>query len=98
MTAQRSGSWRLHVPGSALVGTATTAGDGVTVLPTSPTRRFARCADLNRYYPHGVGRSGARDRVRGSTRPVTNFTVSTTLYRANRSRDRDDDRIACERH
>src|SRR5262249_2047737 len=39
---------------------------------------FRNCTNLNRRYPHGVGRIGARDRTLG--RPVTNFFRSTPLY------------------
>jgi len=48
-------------------------------------------------YPHGVGRKGARDHVSGTSRPVTNFYVSTTIYNANTGRDRDKDGVACEK-
>jgi hypothetical protein len=58
---------------------------------------YKNCDALNRVYPHGVGRKGARDIVRGKTRPVTNFTVNTAVYNANKARDRDKDGIACEK-
>lgn len=60
-------------------------------------RVFANCTALNKVYRHGVGRKGARDHVSGTTRPVTNFTVNTAVYNANKSRDRDKDGIACEK-
>jgi hypothetical protein len=50
---------------------------------------------LNRTYPHGVGRVGARDHSSGT--PVTNFKRSNTLYRANSHLDRDGDGVACEK-
>jgi hypothetical protein len=50
---------------------------------------------LNRVYPHGVGRVGAKDKTSGV--PVTTFKWSNTLYRLNRHLDRDEDRIACEK-
>jgi hypothetical protein len=59
-----------------------------------PAKRYANCSALNRDYPHGVGRAGARDH---SPRPVTNFKVSTRLYQANRTSDRDGDGVACEK-
>lgn len=62
-----------------------------------PAKSYANCSALHRDYPHGVGRAGARDHVRGSTRPVTSFKVSTRLYQANRGSDRDGDGVACER-
>jgi hypothetical protein len=59
---------------------------------------FANCTAMHHTYKHGVGRSGARDHVRGSTKPVTDFYVSTTIYDANKSLDRDHDGVACEAH
>jgi Excalibur calcium-binding domain len=56
---------------------------------------YRNCRSLNRRFPHGVGRVGARDRTSG--RPVTNFRRSNLLYRLNRRLDRDRDGIACEK-
>ena len=56
---------------------------------------YKNCAALNKDFPHGVGRQGARDKTSGT--PVTSFKVSNTLYRANGSSDRDRDGIACEK-
>ena len=58
-------------------------------------RTYSNCTKLNRAYPHGVGKPGARDKTSGT--PVTNFKRSRALYRANKSRDRDGDGIACEK-
>jgi hypothetical protein len=58
-------------------------------------RSFKNCTSMNRVYPHGVGRPGAHDHSSGAL--VTNFKRSSSLYRANRSRDRDGDGIACEK-
>lgn len=66
-----------------------------SALPAAPT--FKNCTELNKKYPHGVGKPGAVDRVSGSTPPVTNFTVSASLYAANKKSDRDKDGIACEK-
>jgi len=57
--------------------------------------RYPRCSALNRRYPHGVGRVGARDHTSGT--PVTTFKRSNTLYRQNRHLDRDKDGVACEK-
>jgi hypothetical protein len=62
------------------------------------SRSYSNCTALHSDFPHGVGRSGARDRVRGSTRPVTNFARNTRLYNQNRGSDRDGDGVACEQH
>ena len=58
--------------------------------------RYPRCSALNRRYPHGVGRVGARDHTSSGT-PVTTFKRSNTLYRQNSHLDRDKDGIACEK-
>jgi hypothetical protein len=56
------------------------------------------CTALNRKYPHGVGKVGARDKTSGD--PVRTFRRSNVLYatamRWNRTLDRDKDGIACE--
>jgi hypothetical protein len=52
--------------------------------------------EINEDYPHGVGLPGAKDRTTG-TPPVTNFKRDADLYWANPDRDRDKDKIACER-
>ena len=57
---------------------------------------FRNCTALNRVYPHGVGRYGARDQTKSGD-PVTNFRRSNALYRRNRGLDRDKDGIACEK-
>ncbi|XAS64879.1 excalibur calcium-binding domain-containing protein [Pseudarthrobacter sp. So.54] len=67
-------------------------------------RSYKNCTELNKVYPHGVGRSGARDKTSG--KPVTTFRVDSKLYSyndgANRRAgeydlDRDNDGIACEK-
>jgi excalibur calcium-binding domain-containing protein len=65
---------------------------------------YKNCTALNKDYPHGVGRSGARDKTSG--KPVTTFRVSNTVYSYNDGAarhtgeydlDRDNDGIACEK-
>jgi hypothetical protein len=60
---------------------------------------YKNCTNLNKKYPHGLGKVGARDHTSGT--PVTNFKRSTKLYKlamsANRGLDRDKDGIACEK-
>ena len=58
---------------------------------------FANCTALNKKYKHGVGKTGARDKVRGSTKPVTTFAVNTKVYNKNAKSDRDKDGVACEK-
>ena len=70
------------------------AGAGVE-RATVTAKEFRNCTALNRVYPHGVGRVGARDRTTGT--PVRNFKRSNLLYRQNTKSDRDKDGIACEK-
>lgn len=58
-------------------------------------KTYANCTKLNKDYPHGVGKPGARDSTSGER--VTNFKKSKALYRANSGSDRDGDGIACEK-
>lgn len=57
------------------------------------------CTNLNKKWPHGVGRRGARDQTSGT--PVVNFFRSTKQYklanRHNGTLDADNDGIACEK-
>ena len=59
------------------------------------------CTNFNKVYRHGVGLVGARDRVKGSTAPVTTFKRSNKIYRTarlhNSDLDRDKDGVACEK-
>jgi hypothetical protein len=68
---------------------------------SSPTRTGPRvylsCQGMNRDHPHGVGRPGARDRVKLGEQRVRDFDVNAKLYTANRGLDTDGDGIACER-
>ncbi|MFI7024602.1 excalibur calcium-binding domain-containing protein [Micromonospora sp. NPDC049900] len=83
----------------ALVLTLALAGGAVAVVSpaqAAPTK-FKNCTALNKKYRHGVGKKGARDKVRGRTKPVTNFKVSTAIYNANTKLDRDKDGVACEK-
>ena len=60
---------------------------------------YKNCTNLNKRYPHGIGKAHARDHTAG--KPVTNFVRSDRLYRIamsyNRGLDRDKDGVACER-
>jgi hypothetical protein len=78
-------------------------------VATSPAdaaaKHYKNCTALNKDYPHGVGRTGAKDKTTG--KKVTNFKVSTAVYNANNGPrnaktgeydlDRDNDGIACEK-
>ena len=60
---------------------------------------WKNCTQVNKRYPHGVGKVRARDKTSGT--PVTNFKRSNVLYltamRNNNGLDRDKDGIACEK-
>ncbi len=59
------------------------------------------CTNFNARFPHGVGTRHARDHVTSGD-PVTTFKRSNRIYwRAenhNGDLDRDNDRVACEKH
>jgi hypothetical protein len=81
---------------SAIVFTVLALTASVSAAATAgPNVAYPNCKSLNRHYPHGVGRWGARDQTSGT--PVTNFKRSNRLYRQNQARDRDHDGIACEK-
>jgi len=73
------------------------ASASVTVGPVASVKEYKNCTALNKVYPHGVGKKGAKDKVSGSSKRVTNFKVSTTIYKQNKKSDRDGDGIACEK-
>ncbi|MFD2766923.1 excalibur calcium-binding domain-containing protein [Micromonospora eburnea] len=74
---------------------------GSTFVAVGPAeaaaKRYKNCTALNKVYKHGVGKKGAKDKVRGKTKPVTNFKVSNAIYAKNTHLDRDRDGIACEK-
>ena len=57
------------------------------------------CTNLNKKWPHGVGKRRAVDHTSGT--PVTNFYRNTDAYNRadshNGTLDRDNDGIACEK-
>ena len=63
--------------------------------------KYANCTNFHRYYPHGLGRVGARDHVAAGAVPVTTWARSTAAFNLamhyNRGLDRDHDYIACEK-
>jgi uncharacterized membrane protein len=78
---------------AGLIGVAAPAD----AAPPKP-KKYANCAALNKVYQHGVAKKGAKDKVRGTTRPVTTFLVYTAAYNLNKAKlDRDKDGIACEK-
>ncbi len=97
----------LRVP-AVLLSVAVVLTTGLIVAPAAQAapkaKSYKNCTALNKVYPHGVGRSGARDHTSSSKR-VTNFKVSTKVYNLNNGPrqgaqydlDRDNDGIACEK-
>ena len=87
--------------GSVLAAAVACGGLALAAAPASAAvpGKYKNCTALQKYYPHGVGRSTAHDRTSG--KPVTTFKRSTKLYtaaiKANKSLDRDKDGIACEK-
>lgn len=83
---------------AAMLSSATVAVT-VSTAGAHTTGIHDNCTNLNKKWPHGVGRKGARDRTSGT--PVRNFHRSTKAYRAaeghNGTLDRDNDGIACEK-
>lgn len=78
---------------AGLVTAAVVAVPAIASAARPPTYR--NCTALNRVYPSGVARPGARDRTVG--RAVTSYRVDRRVYTANQRLDRDRDGIACER-
>ncbi len=60
-------------------------------------KEYKNCTALNRVYPHGVGKTGAVDKVSHHSQKVRNFYVSDALYAKTKKCDRDKDKIACEK-
>jgi hypothetical protein len=73
------------------VGVVASASSAQAVKP----KTYKNCTQLNKVYPHGVAKPGARDRTSGV--PVTGFTVDKKTYNLNTKSDRDKDGIACEK-
>jgi hypothetical protein len=83
----------------AIVLALVAGGGAVLATPAeaAAVKTFKNCTALNKSYKHGVGKKGAKDKVRGATKPVTTFYVNTKLYNANKKMDRDKDGVACEK-
>jgi Excalibur calcium-binding domain len=82
----------------SLLAAALAAAPAAAHVSAAPAL-YKNCTNLNKKYPHGLGRARARDKTSGT--PVTNFARSTRLYIVamshNRGLDRDKDGIACEK-
>ncbi|WP_231686018.1 MULTISPECIES: excalibur calcium-binding domain-containing protein [Micrococcaceae] len=89
---------------ASLAGTVIVLGSTAVPASAAAPKSYKNCTELNKVYPHGVGRSGARDKTSG--KPVTTFRVNSTVYSYNDGAarhkgeydlDRDNDGIACEK-
>jgi hypothetical protein len=54
-------------------------GVGAVASRAAAPKSYKTCTSLNKVYPHGVGRKGARDKTASGPR-VTNFRVNNTVY------------------
>lgn len=63
---------------------------------------YKNCTALHQAYPHGIGLAKAVDHVASGGKPVTTFRRDDAGFRKamsyNTGLDRDNDRIACEKH
>lgn len=92
-----SGLLMAAAPVSEAASTASQAGAVSAARVAAKPRVFKNCIELNKVYKHGVGRTGAKDKVKGKSKPVKTFKVDTALYNANNKSDGDKDGISCEK-
>jgi hypothetical protein len=94
---------RILLAATAVIALASLGGM-VPSVGAATAKHYRSCKALNKDYPHGVGRKGARDKTSGTR--VTNFTRSNKVYSYNdgagtnpreHDLDRDNDGIACEK-
>jgi hypothetical protein len=71
-------------PAAILLTVIALTGSVAATATARPNVAYPNCKALNRHYPHGVGRWGARDHTSGT--PVTNFKRSNRLYWQNKAR------------
>jgi len=64
-------------------------------LPTPMDKKFANCTELNKVYPGGVAKNIKAVNKGGATNYAP--LVKPKIYKANSSKDRDKDGLACER-
>lgn len=63
--------------------------------PSLAWKKFANCGALNDVYPGGVAKNSKVTNMGGATSYLP--VVKSKIYKANASKDRDKDGIACER-
>jgi Excalibur calcium-binding domain len=88
---------RLAALASCATALGLTAGTAEALAPAL----YKNCTNLNKKYPHGVGKLHAVDTTKSGLPGVTTFKRSTRLYNVamhyNRGLDRDKDGVACEK-
>lgn len=86
---------KILLTASAAVIASSTIG---LAVPANAASTWTNCTAVHKKYPHGVGMRSAHDKT--TSRPVTNFKRSDSLYKTamshNKGLDRDKDKIACE--
>ncbi len=70
---------------------------GLLTKLSAPREKFTSCKAMNRVFPHGLGKPGAKDKVHyAGGRKSTKFKRHTRIYKKNKKLDRDKDGITCE--
>ncbi len=70
---------------------------GLLTKLSAPREKFTSCKAMNRVFPHGLGKPGAKDKVHyAGGRKSTKFKRLTRIYKKNKKLDRDKDGITCE--
>jgi hypothetical protein len=95
-----AGTYRLAFPGVCDQPAAPSVSKNVVVPAAAlKPKAYRNCAALHVDYPHGVAaRVGVKDKVRGRTKPVTDYVVSKKVYDLNKRKlDADRDLIVCEK-
>ncbi|WP_249435791.1 excalibur calcium-binding domain-containing protein [Paenibacillus sp. Marseille-Q4541] len=65
------------------------------VIHAESAKKYKNCTELNKVYKGGVAKSSSVKNKGGKTKYKPH--VSAALYKANSSKDRDNDGIACEK-
>jgi hypothetical protein len=94
----RSTSAVVLITGLLAAGVGAVPADATTAKKAAVV--YKNCTALNKKYPHGVGKKGAKDLISGKYqkgKSVTTFKVDSALYKANKKSDRDGDGVACEK-
>ena len=90
----------------AAATTIVLAASGLTLAvpaEAATPKSYKNCAALNKAYPHGVAKKGAKDKTSRTSKPVTTFKVDSLVYAKNdggkgeHDLDRDNDGVACEK-